>query len=112
VSDGASEGEHRKSAAEQFRKLGIKPKYEVVIPEPIFPEALRYLWNWFLQIHQGIQGNGTTYPVVTWEAVYCWAKLTRQEPAPRDVQMIIALGNTWAVIRAEQLEKKLDAAKH
>ena len=59
-----------------------------------------------------MQGNGTTYPVVTWEAIDCWARLTRQEIAPREAQTIIVLGNIWAAIMAEKVEQKLNAARN
>jgi hypothetical protein len=96
---------------EQFKRLGINPKQEIMIPQPAFPEPLRYLWIWFREIHSGVQGNGTTYPVVTWEAIDCWARLTRQEIAPREAQTIIVLGNIWASIMAEKAEKKLDMSR-
>jgi len=59
-----------------------------------------------------VQGNGMTFPVITWEALHCWMVLTRQEIAPREAVTIIALGNIWASIMAEKAEKKLDAIKH
>jgi hypothetical protein len=110
VSDGATEGEHRQSAAAQFEKLGIKPKQPVVIVEPPFPRPLRYLWDWYLEIRRGIDGNGTTFPVITWQAIDCWARLTRQEIEPRDAKVIVTLGNIWAAIMAEKVKVE-DAVK-
>ncbi len=82
------------------------------IQAPPFPEPLRYLWNWFLEIRAGVQGNGMTYPVITWEALYCWTALMRQDLAPREAATIVTLGNIWASIMAEKAEKQLDAIKH
>jgi hypothetical protein len=53
-----------------------------------------------------------TYPVVTWEAIDCWARLTRQEIVPREVRTIIVLSNIWAGVMAEKAEKAKDAANH
>lgn len=47
-----------------------------------------------------------TYPVITWEALHCWAALMRQELSPREASTIITLGNMWAAIMGE---KKPDA---
>ncbi len=88
--------------------MGIKPKEEIVIPPPPFPEPLRYVWNWYQEIRAGVQGNGMIYPVVTWEALDCWARLMRQQVQPRDYRTIIALSNMWASIMGE---KKPDAGK-
>ncbi len=87
--------------------MGIKPKDEILIPAPSFPEPLRYVWDWYQEIRSGVQGNGTTYPIVTWEALDAWARRTRQDPDPRDARVIISLGNMWSGIMAE---KKPDAA--
>jgi hypothetical protein len=75
---------------------------------PPFPEPLRYLWEWFQELRTGVQGNGQTYPVITWEAIYCWSQLTHQEVSPRDARVIVALSNSWSLIMQEKLN---DAAK-
>jgi hypothetical protein len=46
--------------------------------------------------------------VITWQAIDCWARLTRQEIEPRDARVIVTLGNIWAAIMAEKVE---DAVK-
>ncbi len=50
----------------------------------------------------GLQGNGMAYSVVTWEALDCWARLTRQDPDPREARTLVALGNVWAAIMSEK----------
>ncbi len=88
--------------------MGIKTR-AIVTEAPIFPEPLRYVWNWYQELRAGVQGNGTTYPVITWEALHCWSRLMRQEIAPREARTIISLGNLWAGIMGE---KKPDAANN
>lgn len=80
----------------------MKQKGEILIPAPTFPEPLRYVWSWYLQIRAGIQGNGMSYPVITWETLHCWARLMRQEISPREAGTIISLGNMWAAIMSEK----------
>lgn len=84
--------------------MGITPKQTITTPAPPFPETIRYLWNWYQEIQPGIQGNGTTFPVITWEALAAWASLTRQEITPREAHALIMLGNIWAGIMAEKIE--------
>lgn len=81
-----------------------------MIARPAFPEPLRYLWNWFKEIQGGVQGNGTTYPVITWEALHCWMRLTREELSPRDARMIVALSNIWVGIMAEKVKDQIKNA--
>jgi hypothetical protein len=87
----------------------MKPKQEVLAPAPHFPEPIRYVWDWYQEVRGGVQGNGNTYPVVTWEALHCWSRLTRQEVSPREARTIIALSNMWAGIMGE---KKPDGGKN
>jgi hypothetical protein len=102
LGDGATEGDHRASAARQFAALGIKPKTEIVAKPPEFPKALEHVWNWFLEIIQGVASNGWSVPGVTWTELDCWARLTGQDIPARDARTIIRLG----VMRANILSEK------
>ena len=102
LGDGASEGDHRKSAAAQFAKLGIKPKHDVVIPPPEFPHAIGHVWTWFTEVIRGVQGNGYSYPVITWTELDCWARLTRQEISPTDNRVYTG-GTSYFPTRAYEL---------
>jgi hypothetical protein len=89
--------------------LGIKPKAEFSIPSPEFPHAIGHVWRWFCEIRPGVQGNGVSYPVVTWTELDAWASRTRQDPDPREAKTIIILGTMHANIMSEKL-KKTDGA--
>jgi hypothetical protein len=81
--------------------MGIKTEAIVSQPPP-FPEPLRYLWEWFCEILQGIDGNGWSQPVVSWMAIDSWSRMTRQEVAPRDARTIVRMGVMRANILAEK----------
>jgi hypothetical protein len=107
LGNGGTEGDHRKSAAAQFAKLGIKTKVE--IPPPEFPAAIGHVWHWFQEIIRGVQGNGYSYPVITWTELDCWARLTRRDISPREARTIIVLGTMHANIMSEKI--KTDGGK-
>jgi hypothetical protein len=88
----------------------MKPKQDIVIPPPEFPHAIGYVWQWFAEVVRGIQGNGYSYPVITWTELDCWARLTRQEISPREARTIIILGTMHANIMSEKIKK--DAGKN
>lgn len=81
----------------------------MLVAAPQLPEPLRYLWTWFQEIIRGVQGNGYSYPVITWEALDCWARLTRQDVSPREAKTLIVLGTMHANIMSEKI--KTDAGK-
>jgi hypothetical protein len=89
--------------------LGIKraPSPEDVVPE--FPEPLAYLWDDFREIIGGLQGNGWSYPVITWECLEAWSRLTGRQIEPRECKVIVRLGALRASILNESLKPK-DAA--
>jgi hypothetical protein len=90
--------------------FGIKPKIDPVIPTPEFPIAICHIWHWFKEIIRGVQGNGYSYPVITWTELDCWARLTRQEISSREARTIIILGTMYANIMSEKI--KTDAGKN
>lgn len=88
--------------------MGITPKVPILSEVPEFPEAIGYVYDWFREVSLGLQGNGFSYPSLTWEGLDCWARLTRQDLEPREARTIMALGNIRAGIMSE---KKPDAGK-
>jgi hypothetical protein len=85
--------------------LGTKPP-QANEPVPDFPEPLAYIWSAFCEIVLGIQGNGWAHPVITWECLEAWARLTDQALEPREVKTIIRLGALRADVLNERLNKK------
>jgi hypothetical protein len=80
----------------------MKPKTEIVAQPPEFPHAIGHVWEWFNEIIRGVQGNGYSYPLITWTELDCWARLTRQEIAPREAKTLIVLGVMHANILSEK----------
>ena len=112
VSDGSTEGEHRKSAAAQFARLGIKPKQRHHRRCAAVSRAAALSLELVQRDSGGCAGQRHDLSGRHLGSVDCWTALMRQEIAPREAATIITLGNIWAAIMAEKAEKKLDAAQH
>ena len=80
----------------------MKPKVSIVAETPEFPHAIGYVWTWFTEIIRGVQGNGYSYPHITWTELDCWARLTRQEISAREARTLITLGVMYANILSEK----------
>lgn len=79
-------------------------------PEPEFPYEIAHVWHFFHEVVRGVQGNGFSYPVITWTELDCWARMTRQDIPPREARTIIALGVMHANIMSEK--PKADGGKN
>lgn len=101
-SDGASEGEHRSSAAAQWAMLG-KPVARVSDdPDPECPPELDYLWEDFIEIVAGLPQGGFGPAVVTWESLNAWSQLTDTELEPWEARTLIRLGARRAAVMGEE----------
>jgi hypothetical protein len=100
-SDGAPEGTHRSSASDQWVKMGIVPKAATQINEPECPPELLYLWRDFVELACGLAG-GFGPPVVTWEALDAWCRLTGVALEPWEARTLIRLGQRRAIIESEE----------
>lgn len=78
-------------------------------PPPEFPHPIRYVWLWFQEIVRGVQGNGWSFPIITWSELESWSRLTQTELLPREARTIIALGTMQANIMSEK--KRSDGGK-
>ncbi|SDC06499.1 hypothetical protein SAMN05216337_1001165 [Bradyrhizobium brasilense] len=70
------------------------------------PRLLKYVWDMFREVHAGIQGNGWTHPVITWETLKAWSDETDQRLEPRDARVVVELGQRRAaILNAAQAKK-------
>lgn len=103
--DGATERQHRESAARQFAKMGIKPKVVPVTEGPPFPDDLDYLWAWFQDHSLGVMQNGNGPATVTWDGLSAWSRLVRVALEPWEARTMVRLG----VLRANIISEKMEA---
>jgi hypothetical protein len=109
--DGATEGDHRRSAAAQWERLGKKKAAQQIdFDVPPLPIELAYLWEWFCEISQGISGNGFGPALITWDVLATWALLMGNNPEPWECICIIRLSALRASIEAEKMNKKKSVA--
>jgi hypothetical protein len=98
MEDGGSRREHFESAARQGY-----PSPEAIGPS--IPEELRYLWSYFLDIHDGRTINGMSAARATHMDLMAWQWNTGIKLLPWEVRAVTALGNTW-MLAQNKPEKK------
>ncbi len=104
--DGATEGEHKSSAARQMAALGWDKSAAEVMPDPPpFPFEVGYLWAWFCQYAKGLPVNGMAPASATWEGVAAWAALMRIDMEPWEANVMIDLG----LLRSNVVAEKMNA---
>lgn len=104
-SDGATERQHRESAARQLAMLGRKAKQESAPEPPSFPELLGYVWVWFDEILDGLAANGFAPPMVTWADLGWWSELTGNVLEPWEARLLVRLGAVRAVAVSEKTKR-------
>lgn len=111
TSDGSTVADHQESAARQFEALGKKKIAANIQPQaPPFPHEIAYVWSWFNQISSGLLVTGMGPSVLTWEGLYAWQQLTATAMEPWEVDCLMRLSVTRAVINSEEQKKKVDAS--
>jgi hypothetical protein len=102
--DGATAGDHLASGAEQMRKFGLKPKQHIPTADdaPPFPAELGYLWEWFNEHTSGLVVSGMAMPVVTWESLHAWSRITRIDLDAWEARAMIELGAIRAIVEAKK----------
>ncbi len=104
TSDGATEGDHKASAARQMAALGWKKAAAEALPDsPPFPIALSYLWSWYCQHSMGLAINGMAPAVVTWEGIASWSAVMDVALEPWEALAMVRLGNVRANIESEKI---------
>jgi len=68
---------------------------------PPCPPVLRYLWRWFLDLSARRGGSGFGPAPLAWSEVAAWARLTRLNPTPWEVDVLLALDDRFLAIRSE-----------
>lgn len=72
-----------------WKALGRKPKE--LADQPDFPEELRYIWDWYLEMRSG--------EPLTFTEIKSWAELTQQTLLAWEVDLVRMLDKLyWRVI--------------
>lgn len=112
--DGASEGDHLRSAQRQIEKLpGWKgKKAEEIVPQsPPFPGDLEYLYGHFGEIIIGTASNGMGPLQITWETIRAYRVEMRVDLEPWESLALVRMGHARAVIESERAAKEAKQKK-
>jgi hypothetical protein len=112
LSDGASEGAHRASAARQWTLMGRKDLAARVRGEAIEPPLeVMYLWEYFARHSMGLAINGMAPATVTWEGLRAWCELMGIELEPWEAMALVELGSLRARIESEKYDRARDSVR-
>ena len=62
---------------------------------PDLPTALRYLWNHFIQLHNGRGGNGFGPNPIAWSEIRAYCDVMRVQLDPWEVEAIKAVDDVF-----------------
>ena len=78
---------------------------------PPFPEALAYVWSWYLTLAEQRPDSFMGLPAIGFGDIADWARLTGNDPTPYEVECILALDRAERSAVAERRKKKTAADK-
>lgn len=79
-----------RTALEAAAARGVESAIKALRPPP-FPEAMDYLWDWFMELDRtrtsGFNGpDPITYPIIE-----SWARLMDRSPSSADVELLLQM---------------------
>ena len=74
------------------------------VPElegPLLPDALGYMWSWYLEVASGRQSGFGICPI-SWEAIAAWSRLTRTRLSAEEVDLLRKLDVCYVKVMSEE----------
>ena len=84
---------HLERRAERGDRIGLEAREQLRGPE--MPQALEYLWEWFLELNASRSVGMHGLAAITYQDIDAWARLTGREPDPLEVQALMQLDTAW-----------------
>lgn len=109
--DGATPKEHMTAAQRVAAKAGLalatpataEAGYDAGAELPV---EIGYVWDWYLELRDGIALNGMAPAVITWVDVGEWSRLTGREVEPWEARTLVRLGTVRAIVESEAIERE------
>lgn len=67
-----------------WRQTGVKPEQL----NNDLPEELRYLWHWFIELHNSRGAGLAGLDPISYSEIEAWSRLTGNEPETWEIQAI------------------------
>lgn len=113
MSDGASQGAHKSSAAKQWAKLGRHDLAKEARPSrPKFPHRFAYLWDIFNDFSFGLKADGMGPVMASWQDAIAFCMATDTALRPWEMRALLKLANARAGALSEKpKEQKSDGVQ-
>lgn len=86
--------EHLEAVAAKGRGPSAE-KAKATLTPPAFPEALAYLWSWWLDLCAARPEGQHGLAPLTYTDLHAWASLTGAEPTPWEVSALLSIDRTY-----------------
>ena len=64
---------------------------EALLKGPEFPDALSYLWEWYLMLRMGLGEGPNGIAALSWVSLDAWARQSGNRPEPHEVGALFYL---------------------
>lgn len=62
---------------------------------PILPDAVRYLWDYFIELVAGLGSSGMGGVQATWRDVQAWSEMTGKTLAPWESRAVLSASHAY-----------------
>lgn len=90
--------EHLAGALKRARTEERRRALAAELAGPPFPQPLRYLWLMWVEVADGLESGGWGVPVVTWQSLDAWSRLTGVTIAPCEALALVRIGAIRAAV--------------
>lgn len=79
-----------RTALEAAAARGVQSATKALASPP-FPEAMEYLWDWFMELDRTRTAGFNGPDPLTYPTIESWARLMDRSPSPADVEMLLQM---------------------
>ena len=94
--DGASVREHLESVVLRAKGEAAE-KAKAKLTPPAFPDALAYLWEWWLELSAARQPSQYGIAALSYVDLSAWSTLTGAKPTAWETATLLAMDRAWRV---------------
>jgi hypothetical protein len=98
-------GSSRRAHLRQVEKTSGKTPEEL-LENPELPEPVKHVWEWWYELHNARSAGGMGQSPITYLDIQAWAKMSRQEPTPWEVQALREMDKVYMSWSREKGKKE------
>lgn len=98
-------GPDGKSTLRETYESGARqnPIFAKAMKGPPLPDAMAYLWRWFIELHKGRTLNGMGPTRATYQDILAWQQVSGVTPQQWELRALMSLGTLWVNVNSEEI---------